>query len=100
MIVLCPERLEAIREFAESINDKSLEECLARLQKQEEYSQTTDYPTTLYIGSDFAPHSLSFSFRYEDGGLSMNGGLLFHGNPDKSMAVCIDTPFVGWRTHT
>ena len=100
MIVLCPERFEAIREFAKSINDTTFEACLKRLQGWEESSQKTERPTTLYIGSDFAPHSLSFSLRYADGRIDINGGLLFHGDPDQSMAVCIDGPFVGWRTHT
>ncbi|NDV63987.1 DUF4120 family protein [Bacteroides sp. 224] len=67
--------LEA-REFAASIHDNTLQDCLDRLSRWE-YNDP-DHPKTIYIGGDFAEHSLSFREVYEDGRTGVCGGIIFH----------------------
>ena len=93
MTIHCEERLCKAREYAESLGDKSLQECLDRLESWEHDGRT------LHLYSDFAPFSFEFSLYGPDGQLIMNGGLLYHGNPDFSCAVTFNHKDL-WQTHT
>ena len=83
MKIMCQEHYDKVVQYAESIGDKTLHECLKRIE--------------LY--KDFAPYSFLFKERYPDGRLGVVGGLVYHGRPDRSCCF-IDEPFHGWMTHT
>lgn len=90
-------RLDQAIQHAKVTGDSSLKDCLERLESWEKDGRTT----TLY--DDSSPLSFYFEVRRDDGSLWMNGGVLYHGNPDESFAVIIDSfdkPFIGWRIHT
>ena len=72
MKIMCQEHYDKVVQYAESIDDKTLHECLKRLERKE---------------------------RYPDGRLGVVGGLVYHGCPDRSHCF-IDGPFHGWMTHT
>lgn len=94
MKILCEEHFNEVLAYAESINDKTLNDCLERLKKWEEGK---DYE--VYLMSDRSPYSFYFEMRYPDGKRYMNGGLLYHGKPDQSRAYTLD-PTKGWQIHT
>ena len=83
MKIMCQEHYDKVVQYAESIDDKTLHECLKRLERDK----------------DFAPYSFLFKERYPDGRLGVVGGLVYHGCPDRSHCF-IDGPFHGWMTHT
>ena len=93
MIINCVERLREAREYSETLDDKSLQECLDKLRSWERNGRT------LHLYNDFAPYSFGFSLYAPDGRLIMNGGLLYHGSPDRSCAVTFDRKNL-WQTHT
>lgn len=95
MIILCEERYAEAKAHAAKTGDKSLQECIDKLQKWESSREGS----TMKLTKDFAP--LSFMFWWYDSDMKeiMRGGLLYHGNPDESRAVTLD-PQVGWQTHT
>lgn len=93
MIIKCEERLREAREYAATLGDKSLQECLDRLRSWERDGRT------LHLYRDFAPYSFGFSLYGPDGQLVMNGGLLYHGTPDRSCAVTFNRDDL-WQTHT
>ncbi len=64
-------------EYAKTINDNSLQECLDRLKRQEENDK--DIIIELYI--DFAPHSFYFVKKHKVTFFG-NGGIIFHGSHD------------------
>ena len=96
MRILCKEHLEETKRYAESIGDKSLQECLKRL---ESWEKNPHRPCEITLTKYFAPYSFGFAKHYPDGSRGLVGGLLYHGNPDKSFAVQLE-PFHGWRIHT
>ena len=73
MIIKCQERLCEAQEYAATLGDKSLQECLARLESWEHDGRT------VHLYGDFAPYSFGFSLYGPDGQLIMNGDLLYHG---------------------
>lgn len=93
MVIKCEERYNEAMEFAEKIGDKSLQDCLNRLKSWERDG------LTIYLYKDFAPYSFYFEEMREDGTRSMNGGLIYHGNPDQSRSFQIE-PSTGWEIHT
>ena len=93
MTVKCEERLREAREYAATLGDTSLQECLDRLESWERDGRT------VHLYRDFAPYSFGFSLYGPDGQLVMNGGLLYHGSPDRSCAVTFDREHL-WQTHT
>ena len=80
MIIHCEERLREAREYATQLGDRSLRECLERLESWERDGRT------VHLHRDFAPYSFGFRLCGPDGELVMNGGLLYHGTPDRSCA--------------
>ena len=93
MIIKCEEKLREAREYATELSDKSLQTCLERLQSWEHDGRT------IHLYKDFAPYSFSFRLCSPDDRLIMNGGLLYHGSPDRSCAVTFDHDNL-WQTHT
>ncbi len=101
-------KLDEALEFAEKRGDKSLLECLDRLNRhdkvsREEYHRNVE--TSIY--PDFVP--LSFEFVRKDldeNRIRMNGGIIFHGSHDgfgsgsaPTFSVCLE-PTSGWSIHT
>ena len=93
MIIHCEERLREAREYAAQLGDRSLRECLEKLESWEHDGRT------VHLHRDFAPYSFGFRLCAPDGRLIMNGGLLFHGSPDWSCAW-IENRDDLWQTHT
>ena len=86
------EKLAQAKALAAETGDNTLQNCLDRLDKYDHHAR---------LGGDFAPHSFSFTVFYEDGSVSFNGGLLYHGSPDESNAVRIGSDYEGaWSIHT
>ena len=96
MKIMCQEHYDKVVQYAESIGDKTLEECLQRLERWE---QNPHHPCQIELYRDFAPYSFLFKERYPDGRLGVVGGLVYHGQPDRSCCF-INRPFHGWMTHT
>jgi len=94
MKIECTERYEEAMAHASKTQDESLQNCLDRLKSWEENGKCE---ITLYY--DHAPLSFYFEVNDKTGRRIMNGGLLFHGNPDQSFAVTL-TPTIGWQIHT
>lgn len=97
MKIKCQEHYEKVVKYAESIGDETLNKCIERL-KQWEVNSNGRYEIELY--HDFAPYSFEFAEVAQDGTRGIVGGLLYHGNPDQSLAVMIGGPFHGWSIHT
>ena len=93
ILIKCEEKLREAREYATELSDKSLQTCLERLQSWEHDGRT------IHLYKDFAPYSFSFRLCSPDDRLIMNGGLLYHGSPDRSCAVTFDHDNL-WQTHT
>jgi hypothetical protein len=93
MVIKCEERYNEAREYAEKTGDKTLWRCLDQL---EEVNKYMGCETTLY--KDHAPLSFLFK-RIKNGEVILSEGLIYHGNPDVSMAFQIE-PFIGWQIHT
>ena len=92
---MCQEHYDKVVQYAESIGDSTLRECLERLERRE---QNPHHPCQIELYRDFAPYSFLFKERYPDGSLGVVGGLVYHGCPDRSCCF-IDRPFHGWATH-
>lgn len=101
MIVHCEEHLQNVLAYAASIGDSTLQPLLDRL---EAWEKNHTKPVVHLYKDSCAPHSFYFEeVSREDGHRIMNGGILYHGRPgepDQSMAYCIDGPVTGWRMHT
>lgn len=93
MIVKCEERYNEAVEYAQQIEDSSLQQCLDRLCQWE---RNRNAEITLYY--DHSPLSFNFKMRDKKGNLIINGGLLYHGNPDQSYAFT--TCSSKWQIHT
>ena len=87
---------DKVVQYAKSINDKTLENCLERLKQWE---KNENRPCEIELYYDHAPYSFGFCERYPDGKGGIVGGLLYHGNPDESFAVTMER-FHGWSIHT
>lgn len=97
MRIECQEHYEKTTKYAESIGDETLNKCIERL-KQWEANSNGRYEIELYY--DSSPYSFGFAEVAKDGTKGVVGGLLYHGNPDRSFAVTIGGPFHGWSIHT
>lgn len=99
-------------EYANSINDKSLANCLKRLAyyetgKCEERPDGYEwghayYNCKVHLHKDYDEHSFYWVWEAQDGRRIMNGGIIFHGNPgeaDKSHSVTLERTY-GWTIHT
>jgi hypothetical protein len=91
-------KLQEIIEFIEKNNQyyKSFSQCLGQLN-----SICKNNPGyTCYLYPDWAEYSLSFNIAADQGGYSLlHGGLIFHGNPDRSLSVQLE-PRMGFQIHT
>lgn len=96
MKIKCQEHYEKVVEYAKSIGDTTLHNCIERL-KQWEKNSNGKYEIELY--RDFAPYSFGFAEVAADGNMGIVGGLLYHGKPNQSYAVILE-PFHGWSIHT
>ena len=67
MKIMCQEHYDKVVQYAESIDDKTLHECLKRLERRE---QNPHHPCEIELYKDFAPYSFLFKERYPDGRLS------------------------------
>ena len=94
MIIKCQEHYNKVVEYAKSIGDNTLQQCIERLQQWEKISNGK-YEIEIY--RDFAPHSFGFAERTPDGRTGVVGGVLYHGRPDESYAVMLN-PFHGWSS--
>ena len=95
MKIMCnQEYYEQVVQYAESIRDTSLQNCMERLKAWE---KNPDRPCEIELYHDWAPYSFGFTQRYPDGSRGIVGGLLYHGSPDESFAVQL-TPFTGLNT--
>ena len=94
MKIMCNQKYyEQVVQYAESIRDTSLQNCMERLKAWE---KNPDRPCEIELYHDWAPYSFGFTQRYPDGSRGIVGGLLYHGSPDESFAVQL-TPFKGWQ---
>lgn len=103
MEIHCQERYDAMLKYAESIGEKSLQECFDRLRGWEESAKECGVVKVIHIFTDYEEHSFFFREVYENGSEGICGGILYHGMPgerDNSMSVCIDGRAYGWRIHT
>ena len=79
MIIKCQEHYNKVVEYAKSIGDNTLQQCIERLQQWEKNSNG--------------------KYETPDGRTGVVGGVLYHGRPDESYAVILN-PFHGWSIHT
>lgn len=70
MKIKCQEHYDKVVEYAKSIGDNTLQQCIERLQQWEKNSNGK-YEIELYW--DFAPHSFGFAERTPDGLESSEG---------------------------
>lgn len=96
MKILCKEHYDEVAEYAVSISDDTFQKCLERLKMWE---QNAHKKCEIELRKDRAPYSFLFSQCYEDGTTGVEGGLIYHGNPDKSMSFQIART-EGWQIHT
>ena len=86
MKIMCQEHYDKVVQYAESIGDSTLRECLERLERRE---QNPHHPCQIELYRDFAPYSFLFKERYPDGrlriGLSwMSGSVVLFYRPSLS----------------
>lgn len=97
--ILCKEKFQKALEASREHYDKTFQDCIMRLVS---YSL---WPTCdrVNLVSDYGEHCFYFEVKREDGTTSMNGGLIFHGWPEKGYvengSVQL-SPSYGWSIHT
>lgn len=96
MKIDCQEHYDKVAEYAKSIGDTTLQNCIDCLKQWEINSQGV-YEIELYY--DCSPYSFGFAQVAANGNRGIVGGLLYHGRPDESLAVVME-PFYGWSIHT
>lgn len=94
MNIKCKDRYQEALEYAKKTSNETLQKCLERLKQYEERSNGE-----LFLYRDFAPLSFYFELLDKNGNRIMNGGLLYHGNPDQTYSVTFDAS-IGWQIHT
>ena len=87
MKILCQEHYDKVVKYAKEIGDTSLDNCLKRL---EQWENNPNCPCEIELYRDFAPHSFGFRECYPDGKTGIVGGLIYHGNPDRSYSVLLE----------
>lgn len=93
MKIHCGDRLVEARAYAKETGDDSLEKCLKSMELYEK-----NYNGEVHLYQDFAPLSMLFDVVC-NGVRVLNGGIIYHGNPDVSYSVQL-VPSVGWQIHT
>lgn len=94
MIIKCEERYHEALAHAEKTGDKTLQECFENLKRYE-----TNMHAEAHLMRDLSPLSLYFELYDKDGRLVMNGGIVYHGDPDQSHSFTMN-PTKGWQMHT
>jgi hypothetical protein len=94
MVINCEERYREAMEYAEKTGDKTLQNCLERLERWE-----TNMKGEIHLRKDFAPLSFYFEMYDSSGNRMMNGGVIYHGNPDQSYSYQL-IKSIGWEIHT
>ncbi len=107
--VRCPEHLQAVRAFADSLGQEARADLEEKLSYLDRYGG--DGRTVCRLIKDFAPHSFAFlMLRTPEGGgapaVWFNGGLIYHGLgstggafPTLAVEVAYD-PRPHWSIHT
>lgn len=93
MKIMCQEHYDKVVQYAESIGDRTLKECLQRLELRE---RNPRHPCQIELYRDFAPYSFLFKERYPDGSLGVVGGL-FTTAARIGRAVLLTAPFTAGR---
>lgn len=94
MTINCEESYREALKHAEETGDNTLRDSLDRLKRW-----ATDMNGEIHLSRDRAPLSFCFEMRDKDGNRMMNGGVLYHGDPDESRGFQL-TPSKGWQIHT
>ena len=74
------EHYDKVVQYAKSINDKTLENCLERLKQWE---KNENHPCEIELYYDHAPYSFGFCERYPDGNTGIVGGSQVPLSPEK-----------------
>ena len=61
MKIMCQEHYDKVVQYAESIGDKTFQECLEKLRQWERHPS---HPCEIELYRDFAPYSFLFKQRY------------------------------------
>lgn len=96
MKIMCQEHFDKVQKYAEEIGDKSFQRCLERFKMWE---INPNRPCEIELYKDRAEYSFLFKQVYPDKRIGLQGGLIYHGNPDRSFSVTIDTTDK-WQIHT
>lgn len=97
--IYCRAKWIKARDAARVHNDKTLDSCILRLMSFLEWNNSD----MIAIDSDFGEHTFAFAVIREDGSVSMNGGIVFHGFPEDGYMENGSTmiePDYGWHIHT
>ena len=99
LVIKCKEKFKKAMELSREHDDKTFANCMCRLLSF--YCWKDVEKVVLY--NDYYEHSFTFTVYNEDGSISINGGVIFHGFPEQgyreSGSVCIE-PTYGWQIHT
>lgn len=99
VVIKCEDYLKEQREFARSIGDRSLDDCLLRF---ENYRKTSADDRVEVYQDPWAEHSFYFCLMRGER-CAMNGGIIFHGDPKggyRSNGSVMMEPQFGWQIHT
>lgn len=94
MQIKCEEHYQEVLAYAKKTSDKTLQECLDRLKRYE-----TNMNAEAHLMRDRSPLSFYFELYNQAGQRVMNGGIVYHGIPDRSYSYTMD-PTKGWQMHT
>ena len=94
MIIKCEEYYREVLAHAKKTGDKTLQECFEKLKRYE-----TNMNAEAHLMRDLSKLSLYFELYDKDGNLVMNGGIVYHGDPDESYSYTMN-PTKGWQMHT
>lgn len=94
MKIIHQDHYDKVVEYAASIGDTTLQDCLERVRKHETYLKAE-----AHLMRDRSKHSLYFELYDKNGNRVMNGGVVYHGDPDEAHSLTMD-PKKGWQLHT
>lgn len=95
----CKEKWCAAMRAAREHYDKTFSECVMRLMGFYAWEDVAE----VNVYSDFGEHCFYFTVKRENGSVSMNGGMIFHGFPGegyKQNGSVQLSPAYGWQIHT
>lgn len=94
MIIKCKEHYQEVFAHAKKTNDKTLQECFEKLKRYE-----TNMNAEAHLMRDRSLLSFYFELYNQAWQRVMNGGIVYHGVPDRSYSYTMD-PTNGWQMHT